>query len=65
MKIVVDRQLLESIQPRVDSSVEWMSLDDYDRNPGSHTVDGFILRSVTKVREHTYPTWVDVPRLHL
>jgi erythronate-4-phosphate dehydrogenase len=61
MKIVVDRQLLESIQPRVDSSVEWMSLDDYDRNPGSHTVDGFILRSITKVREHTYPTWVDTP----
>lgn len=61
MKIVVDRQLLESIQPWVDSSVEWMSLDDYDRNPGSHTVDGFILRSVTKVRENTYPTWVNAP----
>ncbi len=61
MKIVVDRQLLESIQPWVDSSVEWLTLDDYDRNPGSHTVDGFILRSVTKVSEHTYPSWVDVP----
>jgi erythronate-4-phosphate dehydrogenase len=61
MKIVVDRQLLDGIQKVIAPGVTCIDLDEYSLDSSRSRVDGFIIRSVTKVQKETYPEWIDSP----
>lgn len=61
MKIVVDRQLLGGIQQVIAPYVTCIPLDEYKLDSSPYEVDGFIIRSITKVQKEAFPKWVDSP----
>ncbi|MDR9446699.1 MAG: NAD(P)-dependent oxidoreductase [Balneolaceae bacterium] len=61
MKIVVDRQLLDGIQKVIAPNVTCIPLEEYALENHRPFVDGFIIRSVTRIDKETYPEWIDSP----